>query len=61
MILFDVFVVFLCAEVVYLDPIHENRIRKNFENRGNAWLSDFLGKARKCNKQLAWLGDEKWR
>jgi len=40
------------------DPIHEDRRRKCFENRSNAHLRDFLGKARKYNKQPAWLADE---
>jgi len=36
------------------DPIYEDRIMKNFKNRGNAHLRDFLGKARKPQ----WLGDD---
>ena len=47
--------------VVFWDPIHEDRVRKNFENRGNTCLKDFLGKARKYNKQPACLSDEQWR
>jgi len=33
------------------DPTYEDCIRKNFENRDNAYLKDFLGKARKHNKK----------
>jgi len=44
-----------------LNHIHEDCIRKNFENRSNARLRDFLGKARKHNKQPTWLDDEQWR
>jgi len=43
------------------DPVNEDRIRKNFENRGNTRLRDFLGKVRKQNKKLAWLGDAQWK
>ena len=41
--------------------MYEDRIRKNFENRGNARLRDFLGKARKHNMKPQWLGDEVWK
>lgn len=42
------------------DPVHEDRIRMNFENRGNVRLRDFFGKARKHNKKPVWLGDPQW-
>jgi len=34
---------------------------KNFENRDNACLMDFLGKVRKHNKKSQWLGGEVWK
>jgi len=40
------------------NPMYEDHIRKNFENRGNARLRDFLDKARKHNKKLQWLSNE---
>jgi len=43
------------------DPIYENRIKKNFENRYNARLRDFLSKVRKHNKKPQWFGDDQWK
>ena len=42
------------------DPVYEDCKRKSFENRGNARLRDFLGKARKHKKKPVWLGDAQW-
>jgi len=42
------------------DPVHEDCIRRNFENRGNARLKDFLGRVRKHNKKPVWLSDAQW-
>ena len=55
---FDVFVFFWIVEVVHLGPYAWRQIIKNFENRGNVRLKDFVGKVRKYNNQLVWLHDD---
>jgi len=43
------------------DPIYKDRIMKNFENKGNGHLRNFLSKARKHSKKSQWLGDDQWK
>jgi len=42
------------------DLVHEDRITRNFERRGNVRFRDFLGGVRKHNKKPVWLGDAEW-